>query len=560
MGRADGRQVTADTRVEQTAMGVALHFGADQQGFVRVRIREGELRERFLQRALALTTAKGGRAVEMRREQEPQKEERREEEEARPPPAKKPAVLSRYARSQTRGAQMVAMAKKALGQHVYVPRPAPPPPPPPVPLVPVIQPVSTPVTPIRDTRQEEEKKEEKKDNERATPKAAPPKVVFPLQSFTRPSTATVVKPFVRPRETPSPAQPPRQQQLTPRQQQAPPRQQQLTPRQQPGPRSGLRNLGNTCYLNAVLQALLSFPHFVRALVDLVPPASFSAQPPAPTPEAAAAAGVCAALADLVRERERAHGASLCPERVKTALGRYNAAFAGHQQQDAHELLVVLLDALDAGLRVRAGASAPTPVAATFRAELAVALECRACHAVSAHTEPEHCLSLDVTPVAAADAASAASTAVLDVAACAQAFFRDEPLAHTCAACGCTAAVKRTRLRRAPRVLALHLKRFVPQDAGRAFAKCTRAVAVPPALALDRVLETPGARAAYRLAAAVHHEGPRAASGHYKALVRSSSGDAWDLCDDSQVTHAARYPSPSSTAYILFYELSSESLP
>ena len=101
--------------------------------------------------------------------------------------------------------------------------------------------------------------------------------------------------------------------------------------------------------------------------------------------------------------------------------------------------------------------------------------------------------------------------------------------------------------------------FVPQDAGRAFAKCTRAVAVPPALALDRVLETPGARAAYRLAAAVHHEGPRAASGHYKALVRNGS-DAWDLCDDSQVTHAARYPSPSSTAYILFYELSSESLP
>lgn len=550
--------MTPETRVVPSEMGVTLRFGADQRAFVRVRIRERALRERFLQRVRALAAAAGASGTaEDEDEEERDKEEQQEreaEEAARPPPAKRPAVLSRYARPQTRGARLVAMAKKALGKYV-----APPPRPAVLPPAPTVVSISSRRTSV--PQRDEEEEGERQRSAVAAPRAPPPPAL-PLQSLTRRSTAAEVRPLVRPREPPQLQQKPKVYEPQPQSQlqtkvnvpkpqpqpQPQPQQQQKEPskpEENDEVLCGLRNLGNTCYLNAVLQALLALPPFVHALTALVPPA------PAPaTAGVLTAPSVATALADLVRARTAAPALVQSPARVKAAVGRVGAQFAGSAQQDAHELLVVLLDALNDELAPRVPAGTPTPVAATFRAELAVAVECTQCHAASRHAEHETCLSLSLP----------AAAPLPDVAACVAAFFRDEPLACTCAHCGCTAAVKHTRLHHAPRVLVLHLKRFVHQRAD-VFAKSSRPVAISPTLALARVLDPDAAHnshssstaATYRLVAAVHHRGPCATRGHYTAYVRSRRTGTWALCDDHRVVRVDGHPSPSTDAYLLFYE-------
>lgn len=131
--------------------------------------------------------------------------------------------------------------------------------------------------------------------------------------------------------------------------------------------AGLLNGGNTCYLNAVLQALLSVPSFVQDLkraiqkhasaAAAVPAAAQSATPaPAPTavPDAFA---VCTALlqcADKLAEstlRAQSSGSScgkaVDPSILRRAMGVKAPVWRSSQQQDAHEFLCALLDQVQA---------------------------------------------------------------------------------------------------------------------------------------------------------------------------------------------------------------------
>jgi ubiquitin C-terminal hydrolase len=107
---------------------------------------------------------------------------------------------------------------------------------------------------------------------------------------------------------------------------------------------GLANLGNSCYLNSVAQALLQLRPFARTLAHPSLLTSLS------TGNSAAACGgrMALAIALLVREvwgsegRQSATAATALP---RALLAQLHPDFAGSGHQDAHEALMALLDAL-----------------------------------------------------------------------------------------------------------------------------------------------------------------------------------------------------------------------
>lgn len=101
-----------------------------------------------------------------------------------------------------------------------------------------------------------------------------------------------------------------------------------------------RNAGNTCYVNACLQALLGLPSFAADLE---------------APELASAPGLkdkslYRSLLNISQQCQRAHSDAIDPVAVKDSLARTAKHFRGYAQQDAHEFLCYCLDLLQMELR------------------------------------------------------------------------------------------------------------------------------------------------------------------------------------------------------------------
>ena len=103
---------------------------------------------------------------------------------------------------------------------------------------------------------------------------------------------------------------------------------------------GIRNLGNSCYMSAILQALLSIPAFVSALTS---PRLISAEHELPSPLSSSSFyWHLASLALLYQQSD--HGVLDIGE-LKEVIGSKRERFAGNTQQDAHEFLSECLNAL-----------------------------------------------------------------------------------------------------------------------------------------------------------------------------------------------------------------------
>ncbi len=139
---------------------------------------------------------------------------------------------------------------------------------------------------------------------------------------------------------------------------------------------GLRNLGNTCFLNATLQALRSVPGVAQTLGD------------ARWPLADRGADVAAAFRAALNPRETA------PRNLVKRLRRINRGFRLGRQEDAHELLRALLDASSSGFAKLHREDKRGPVEALFEGQSTSTLTCPECGYASKTTEPFLDLSLE----------------------------------------------------------------------------------------------------------------------------------------------------------------------
>ena len=239
-----------------------------------------------------------------------------------------------------------------------------------------------------------------------------------------------------------------------------------TMREQQGS-GGFHNIGNSCYINAVLSALLGLGPFVADMLSMFPRlGKFVSQP-----------SVYEALHSLASQRATGDGSVATPRRVKDAIAQRCAQFSTNQQQDAHEFFSDAIDALHEELSAAATALAadeitpPLPGAVpemlppsveelpsylNFHIVVEHELTCTKCGHRWTRLEPLRDFSLDIPR-----AASRQPT----IADLLRTFFADDALEVSCEECDSQRATVVHRIAQLPRVLMLHLKRFEMGTAG-----------------------------------------------------------------------------------------------
>ncbi|XP_060046824.1 ubiquitin carboxyl-terminal hydrolase 17-like protein 24 [Erinaceus europaeus] len=234
-----------------------------------------------------------------------------------------------------------------------------------------------------------------------------------------------------------------------------------------------------------------------------------------------------------------------------------SGFHRQQQEDAHEYLLYVLDALTHACGQAAPAQAPGPahihkplhstscedsglVPSIFGGLWRSQIRCLHCHSVSETFEPYLDIALNI------HAASSVEQALRELVKPER---LDGDNAYECGHCQHKRAASKTLSLHSPsQVLVLALQRFCPWS----HSKDAKAVAYPQELDLREYTSKPqGPPLLYGLYAILVHVGCTPHSGHYLAYVQSAQG-LWYQMDDARVTACHVASALSQQAYVLFY--------
>lgn len=342
---------------------------------------------------------------------------------------------------------------------------------------------------------------------------------------------------------------------------------------------GLENFGNTCYCNSVLQALYFCVPFREHVLDYGSRNKTIGE---------SDENLLTCLSELFMQIncQKKKTGVIAPKRFVQRVKKQNELFRSYMHQDAHEFLNYLLNELVDILEKEAKASAvavgktlpekdangsievlgnggplqPTMtwVHKLFQGTLTNETRCLCCETITARDETFLDLSLDIEQNSSVTSClrNFSSTETLNAE---DKFFCDK-------CCSLQEAQKRMKIKSAPRILALHLKRFKYIEQLARYKKLSYRVVFPLELKLCNTTDdAPGSEAEYSLFAVVVHVGTGPNHGHYVSLVKSHNH--WLFFDDENVEiidesvvqtffgSTQEYSNNSEHGYILFYERS-----
>uniref|UniRef100_A0A8C6F7N5 ubiquitinyl hydrolase 1 n=1 Tax=Monodon monoceros TaxID=40151 RepID=A0A8C6F7N5_MONMO len=330
--------------------------------------------------------------------------------------------------------------------------------------------------------------------------------------------------------------------------------------------TGLRNLGNTCYMNSILQCLCNTPHLAdyfnrNCYQDDINRSNLLGH----KGEVAEEFGI------IMKALWTGQYRYISPKDFKITIGKINDQFAGYSQQDSQELLLFLMDGLHEDLNkadnrkrhkeenndhlddFKAAEHAwqkhkqlnESIIVALFQGQFKSTVQCLTCHKKSRTFEAFMYLSLPL-----------ASTSKCTLQDCLRLFSKEEKLTDNnrfyCSHCRTRRdSLKKIEIWKLPPVLLVHLKRFSYD--GRWKQKLQTSVDFPlENLDLSQYVIGPKNNLRkYNLFSVSNHYGGLD-GGHYTAYCKNAARQRWFKFDDHEVSDISVSSVKSSAAYILFY--------
>lgn len=327
---------------------------------------------------------------------------------------------------------------------------------------------------------------------------------------------------------------------------------------------GLSNLGNTCFLNAIVQCL----SHINSLLEYCLKEDYHLDL---NTESTTKGQLIQAYAQVMNHLWKPNGDRyFSPRQFKSQVEKFARQFAGYSQQDAQEFLRFLLEGLHEDVNAvkkkprynteisedlsdierakeawqRYKSREQSHISDLFVGQLKSTLECCTCGFKSTTFDPFWDLSLpiprDQTSVTLND--------------CLKHFTRSEVLDEEdkpmCAHCKSRQACTKTlSIQRFPQILVIHLKRFSGRSKLSTFVDFPVERLNLQMYAADSCLEN---NFIYNLHGTVNHFGS-IYGGHYVAVCKHAKQQKWHRYDDERVETVSSSTIKSSQAYVLFYE-------